>query len=58
MPNHNHSLTVIYKHQTTPWVQFGYDLHMLNYGLGNLNIGYGLAVTPDGTLILSTKLNE
>ena len=26
--------------------QFGYNLHMSNQTLGNVNIGYGLAVTP------------
>ena len=41
-----YSLPTIYKCQTIPWVQFGYDLRTSNHTLGNVNIGYGLAVTP------------
>ena len=37
--------------QTISWVQFDYDLHMPNYTLGNINIRYGLAVTPDKCLV-------
>lgn len=31
--------------QTIPWAQLGDDLRLPNHNLGNVNIGYGLAVT-------------
>ena len=45
-PYPGYSLATIYICQTIPWVHFGYSLHMPNHALGNVNIGYGLAVTP------------
>ena len=41
-----YSLTEIYVYQTIPRVQFGYDLSTPNHTPDNVNIWYGLAVTP------------
>ena len=39
------SLAMIDARQNIPWVQFDYNFHVPNHTLGDVNIGYGLAVT-------------
>ena len=44
--------------QSLPSVYFAYNLQMPNHTLGNVNIGYGLAATPEPEKVVDTTIQK